>query len=168
MNREEKKALVENIQEIVSSNSCVLVCNYKGLKVSDANALRNGAREFEIGVKVAKNTLVKKSLENTKFSGISDFFKDQVLFVFANDEVSLAKFITKFDKEVEALSIVAGSFFDEVYKPEDVATLSKTPSLDESRAKIIGLLTASASKLVGVLNAPAQNVVGVLKAYSEK
>ena len=168
MNSQEKREVVKNIKELIDSSNCILICNYKGMKVSDFHNLRDGARQFDSSVRVAKNTLVKKSLENTKFDNIRDVFKDQVLFIASKDEVSLAKFVAEFEKQIENLSLIAGSFFGEVYQPKDVEALSKTPSLDESRARILSLLNSSASKLVAVLNAPTRNIVGVLKSYSEK
>ncbi|MCC7260278.1 MAG: 50S ribosomal protein L10, partial [Alphaproteobacteria bacterium] len=95
-------------------------------------------------------------------------FKGPTAVAYAKDEVTAAKVIVEFAKGNEKLQVLGGSLDGKKLSVSDVKALATMPSLDELRAKIIGLLNAPASKLVGVLQAPAGQVARVVGAYSKK
>ena len=52
--------------------------------------------------------------------------------------------------------------------PDAVKALASLPSLDELRAKIIGLVQAPATKIAQLANAPAAKLARVFGAYGAK
>ena len=168
MNIEEKKQVVESLKEDFLQTQAILLTHYSGLTVEQMTDLRNIAKNNNISVKVAKNSLVKFAIQDTKFINLSDHLNGPTLLIYADDIVSLTKLAVNFAKDNEFLKIKVGSYNDSIIDVEEVVKISKMLSLDEIRSKLIGLIQAPASKIVGVLQAPASNCARVIKAYSKK
>ncbi len=84
------------------------------------------------------------------------------------DPVAAAKVVVEFAKTNDKFEIVGGAMGANALDVEGVKALATLPSLDELRAKIVGLLVAPATKLATITQAPAGQLARVLKAYSEK
>ncbi len=169
MNREQKQQAVQNVKEICESSTTIIVAHNHGLTADSSFTLRNKARESGASVQVSKNTLTKIAAQGTDFEGLKDILTGPTVLIYSDDAVSPAKVANDFAKENEdKFTVLGGAFGTQILDVAGVSQLANTPSVDESRAKIVGLLTAGAAKLVGVLQAPAQNVVGVLNAKAEK
>jgi len=165
----QKKQFVEQTNEKFNNISILLVLGYQGLTVPKMEELRGKVRDAGATCQVAKNRLVKIALEGTSYNGISDLFTGPTAIAYSEgDPVGVAKAVVDFAKDNEKFSILGGGFGDKILNDAGITALSKMPSLNDLRAKIIGLLNAPATKIVGVLQAPARNVVGVVGAYSKK
>lgn len=167
MNRVEKKQVVESTRSMFESASSAVVVHYRGMSVADMTSLRTKAREHGVRVKVTKNTLTSIAANDTDYNVIAPLMKGPTAVMFGDDEVSPAKVAKDFSKGNENFKIVGGAFGGNLLDEEGVITLASMPSLDESRAKIVGLLNAPAGKLVGVLQAPAGKLARVFGAYSK-
>lgn len=157
MNREEKAQLLSELNELFSNSEMVVVSQYKGLTVSQISTLRNEIRKVGAGFKVTKNRITRLALKGTKFENLADLFVGPTAIAFANDPISAAKACVEFSKTNEKLIVIGGSMGAAVLTSAEVSYLATIPSLDELRAKIIGLLQA-----------PASQLARVTKAYSEK
>ena len=157
MNREEKADLLSELNGLFSNADIVLVSHYKGLTVQEVSDLRNRIRKAGAGFRVTKNRITRLALKGTKFEGIADLFKGPTAIAFANDPVSACKACVEFAKENEKLIVVGGAMGTGVLSIEEINRLATIPSMDELRAKIIGLLQA-----------PGAQLARVTKAYSEK
>jgi large subunit ribosomal protein L10 len=166
--RETKKQFVKSINQTLENVSVVLITHYHGLSVGKLTALRTEMREAGASFKVMKNSLAKIAIKDTEFESLNDMFTGPVGVVFATDAVALAKTLTKFSKENKELKIIGGMVDKSVVDEDTIKQLSTLPSLDELRAKMIGLINGPAAKLVGLLCAPAGQIARVLKANSEK
>ena len=87
---------------------------------------------------------------------------------FAADPVSAAKVATQYAKDNDKFTVVGGFMGQQVLDKASVTALATLPSLDQLRAKIIGLLQAPATKVAGVLQAPAGQLARVMGAYAAK
>lgn len=168
MDRTQKAAFVATMNAEFKTASSVVVAHYKGLTVKEISDLRRKVRASGATFKVTKNRLTQRALQGTAFENLSDLFKGPTAVAYANDEVAAAKAIVEFAKGNEKLQVLGGSLDGKKLSVSEVKALATMPSLDELRAKIIGLLNAPATKLVRVLQAPAGQVARVVGAYSKK
>ncbi len=157
MNREEKSQLLSELNELFSTSEIVVVSHYKGLTVQEVSELRDGIRKAGAGFRVTKNRITRLALKGTKFEGLTDLFKGPTAIAFANDPISACKACVEFAKNNEKLIVIGGAMGTGVLTLDEINKLATIPSLDELRAKIIGLLQA-----------PAAQLARVTKAYSEK
>ncbi len=157
MNREEKSQLLSELNELFSTSEIIVVSHYKGLTVQEVSELRDGIRKAGAGFRVTKNRITRLALKGTKFEGLADLFKGPTAIAFANDPISACKACVEFAKNNEKLIVIGGAMGTGVLTLDEINKLATIPSLDELRAKIIGLLQA-----------PAAQLARVTKAYSEK
>ncbi len=168
MNKTDKQNFVVNLKGELENANIIILAHYSGLTVTQVNLLRSSAKKQEVNVKVAKNSLIKLALENTDFSSLQDNLSGPTIMIFADNIVSAAKVLVDFAKKNEQLAIRTASFNKSLMSTEEIINLSKMPSLDEIRAKLIGLMSTPAQKLAYVLQAPASSFVRVIQAYSKK
>jgi large subunit ribosomal protein L10 len=157
VNREEKTELLGMLNEIFNNSESVVITEYLGLTVAEADELRNKIREAGASLRVTKNRIAKLAVKGTKFEALADLFKGPIAMAYANDPIAACKACVEFAKNNEKLVIIGGALSDKALTLNDIKQLASIPSMDELRAKIIGLLQAPASK-----------VARVCKAYSEK
>jgi len=143
-----KHEIVSEIKSILEDSSTVVVANFDSLTIEQSDELRQKARETGAGVRLTKNTLAKIAGAESKHSNIVDLFSGQSIFAYSTDPVAAAKIISDFAKaNKETFNIAGGSFEGDLLDADKVIALANTPSLDESRAKLVGLLVAPASKI---------------------
>ncbi len=157
MNREEKKQLLAELNELFNTAETIVVSHYKGLTVEEVSALRDNIRKVGAGFRVTKNRITRLALKGTKFEALSDLFVGPTAIAFANDPISACKACVEFAKTNEKLLVIGGAMGTGVLSVEEINRLATIPSMDELRAKIIGLLQA-----------PGAQLARVTKAYSEK
>ena len=157
MNREEKTELLNMLHEVLSNAESVVITEYLGLTVAEADELRNKVRDAGASLRVTKNRIARLAVKDTKFEGLADLFKGPVAMAYANDPIAACKACVEFAKNNEKLIIVGGALSDKALTLDEIKELAAIPSMDELRAKLVGLLQAPAAKLARVT-----------KAYSEK
>ena len=157
MNREEKTELLNALHEVFSNAESVVITEYLGLTVAEADELRNKVRDAGASLRVTKNRIARLAVKDTKFEGLADLFKGPVAMAYANDPIAACKACVEFAKNNEKLIIVGGALSDKALTLDEIKELAAIPSMDELRAKLVGLLQAPAAKLARVT-----------KAYSEK
>jgi large subunit ribosomal protein L10 len=119
-------------------------------------------------VKVAKNRLAKIALEGTDVASIVSLMKGPTLIAYSGDPVAAPKVAIEFAKTNEQFVILGGAMGKTALNPDGIKALAALPSLDELRAKIVGLLQAPATKVAQVVNAPAAKLARVVQAYASK
>jgi large subunit ribosomal protein L10 len=168
MDRAEKQEAVETLKGVFEGAGAVVVTHYLGLTVAEMTDLRGKLRQEGAQLKVVKNTLVKKALGGSVGEDGDALFKGPVAIAFAPDPVSAAKVATQYAKDNEKFSVIGGLMGQQVLDKKAVTSLAALPSLDQLRAKIVGLLQAPATKVAGVLQAPAGQLARVIAAYAAK
>jgi large subunit ribosomal protein L10 len=119
-------------------------------------------------VKVAKNRLARIALEGSDVATIASLLKGPTLIAFSGDPVAAPKVAVDFAKGHERFVILGGAMGRTALNPDGVKALAALPSLDELRAKIVGLVQAPATKVAQVVNAPAAKLARVVQAYAAK
>ena len=157
MNREEKTQLLAELNELFNTAETIVVSHYKGLTVEEVSQLRDNIRKVGAGFRVTKNRITRLALKGTKFEALTDLFVGPTAIAFANDPISACKACVEFAKTNEKLLVIGGAMGTGVLSIDEINRLATIPSMDELRAKIIGLLQA-----------PGAQLARVTKAYSEK
>ena len=168
MDRAEKKELVETLNAVFKAANVVVVAHYSGLTVAQMQILRKQMKQAGASVRVAKNRLAKIALEGTDVASIAPLLKGPTVIAFSGDPVAAPKVAVDFAKANEQFVILGGSMGKTALNLDGVKALAALPSLDELRAKIVGLIQAPATKIAQVVNAPAAKVARVVQAYASK
>jgi large subunit ribosomal protein L10 len=166
--RSEKRDFVQKLEDIYASSNSMVVVHYHGLSVSSLTKLRKALRANGVGFQVTKNTLSKIALNNEKLSSVASLFKGPTAVAYSEDPIAAAKGIMEFAKANDNLKIMGGMVDGCVLDVDGVSRLASLPSIDELRAKILGLLQAPAGKLLGTIQAPLSSVARVIGAYAKK
>ena len=167
MDRAEKKQLVATLSQVFSDASVVVVTRNHGLTVAQVNDLRGKMRAAGASYKVAKNRLARIALDGTDYSAISDLLVGPTALATSADPVAAAKAAVDFAKTNDKLEIVGGAMGSTVLDVDGIKALAALPSLNELRAKIVGLVQAPATKLAQLTSAPAGKLARVFAAYAD-
>jgi len=168
MDRAQKQEAIETLKGDFAGAGAVVVTHYMGLTVAEMTDLRGRLREQGAQLKVVKNTLATKALDGSVGEAGDALFKGPVAIAFGPDPVSAAKVATQYAKENEKFSVIGGMMGQQVLDKASISALATLPSLDQLRAKLIGLIQAPATKIAGVLQAPAAQLARVMSAYAAK
>jgi len=168
MDRAQKAAAVADLKQTFSEVGVVVVTRNLGLTVAQSTDLRTKMREAGATYKVSKNKLAKIALDGTDYLSLGDMLTGPVGLASSVDPVAAAKVVVDFAKTNDKLEIVGGSMGATALNVEGVKALATMPSLDELRAKIVGLIQAPAQKLASITQAPAGQLARVFGAYGAK
>ncbi|WP_425230389.1 50S ribosomal protein L10 [Sphingomonas sp.] len=173
MDRAQKAAAVAELKQTFSSVGVVVVTRNNGMTVAQSTRLRNAMREAGATYKVSKNKLAKIALDGTDYLSLGDLLTGPVGLATSIDPVAAAKVVVDFAKGNDKFEIVGGALKEQAggataLDLAGVQALATLPSLDELRAKIVGLIVAPATKLATITQAPAAQIARVLSAYAEK
>jgi len=165
MNRVQKKEYVESLNQSLGGAASVVVVHYKGLTVTEVTQLRAKLRAAGASFKVTKNTLARLAVKGTRYESLAEHLTGPTAIGYSDDPVAPAKALVDFANENDKLQLIAGAFGEDSLDVEGIKQLAKMPSLDELRAKIIGMLNTPATRIAGVLQAPAGQLARVCGAY---
>ncbi|RMF16305.1 MAG: 50S ribosomal protein L10 [Alphaproteobacteria bacterium] len=168
MDRAQKKEWVASLHDVFSAMPVVVVTHYQGLTVAEMSELRRRMREAGGHFKVTKNRLTKLALQGTPSEAIADLFQGPTAIGFSEDPVAAPKVLAKFAKENEKLVVLGGALEGRVLDADGVKALADLPSLDELRARLVGLLQTPAQRIASVLQAPGGQLARILSAHAEK
>ena len=168
VDRTSKENLVASLKGLFEGATLLVVTHQSGLSVAESTDLRRQMREAGAGFKVTKNRLARLALVGTKFEELAPLFTGPTAIATSQDPVAAAKVAVKFAKDNEKLVIVGGSLDSQVLDVDGVKALAALPSLDELRAKLVGMLQTPATRIAQVLNAPGGQIARVIAAHAEK
>ena len=168
MDRTQKSEAVAELNRTFNEVGVVVVTRNLGMTVAQSTALRNKMREAGASYKVSKNRLARIAAEGTPYAVLSDLLTGPTALATSTDPVAAARVINDFAKTNDKLEIVGGAMGGQVLDANGVKALASLPSLDELRAKLVGLIVAPATKIATITQAPAAQIARVLSAYAEK
>jgi len=168
MNKEKKKMYIEQMKDFFNKKSSILVTHYQGLTVKQIDKLRAEMRKHGILFKITKNRITKLALAGSKFKKLESLFTGPTAVAFSEDAITSAKILTIFAKSNSKLKIIGGIMEDEQLSVKDVEKIATLPTLNEARAKIVGILTAPAQKIMSILLAPGSKIAILALAKSKK
>jgi large subunit ribosomal protein L10 len=168
MDRSQKEALVKQMRKELSAATTVIVVQQNGLTVEEVSNLRRQIRENGSTYRVLKNTIARLAVRDTCIASIEPFFEGPTAVAYANDPVSAAKVIAKFSKTNPKISVLGGILEGKILNKTQIQFLADLPSVDELRARIVGLITAPATKIARVIQEPVGQLARLMNAYATK
>jgi len=171
LQRSKKEEQVAEISELFKNSKLTVLANYSGLGVKQMQELRKNAKENQTKLKVVKNRLVMKAMDQIDTYKDTDrsIFKEQLLFAFnSDDEVAPAQVLAGFAKKNKDLEFVGAITAEgEILSVDEVKYLAGLPSKDQLRGQLVGTLSAPLSGFVNVLSGNIRGFVNVLSARAE-
>ena len=137
MTKTQKAGIIEVLTDSFKDAQAVVLCDYKGLSVSDLEELRSIARSKDAKVQVVKNTLATIALKNVDLEGID--IKDTNIFVWGEDSVATSKVVSEFAKNNEKFVIKSAYIDREATDAAKVEAFAKLPGREE----LLGMLAAT-------------------------
>ena len=168
VDRAEKAVMVSTLNEVFSNTGVVVVAHYSGLSVAQMTTLRGRMKAAGASLKVAKNRLVKLALKGTDAEHISDLFQGPTVIAYSADPVAAPKVAADFARTNDKFVILGGAFGTTNLDAKGVEALATMPSLDELRARLVGMINTPATRIAAVLQAPAGQLARVFAAYAKK
>ena len=169
LNLDEKKAVVAEVSKQIENAQSIILAEYRGVDVGNMTSLRVKARNSGVYLKVLKNKLVKRAIEDTPFSLLSEDMVGPLVFGISDDPVSAAKVLNDFAKENDLFVIKSGAMPNEKMDVSAVKALASLPSRDELLAKLLGTMQAPIAKFVRTLNeVPSKFARGLAAVRDQK
>ncbi len=168
MNKGQKQNYIKEMTAQFQNSEAVLVTHYQGLTVKQLDDLRKQMKEHGIKFQITKNRITKLALKETKCKDLTNLFTGPTAVALSKDAITSAKILTKFSKENKSLKILGGIMGEEILDVAGVANVATLPTLDEARAKIVGILRSPAQKIASILLAPASKIAILALEKSKK
>jgi len=169
MARPEKIAQVDAVAAQINAARSIVLSDLTGLNVAKITELRRRCREAGVEIKVVKNTLAKRGVENTVAKDLAPYFEGPTAIAISRETENMAaKVLAKFASEHELPKLKAGFVDGNVIDAKGVLALSKLPAKDELVSQLLGAIEGPARNLLSVIQGPARNLASVLKQASEK
>ncbi len=168
MNKERKQNYINEMTTQFDSSEAVIVAHYQGLTVKQLDELRSKMREHGIIFKITKNRITKLALEKTRCKDLSNLFTGPTAVALSKDAITSAKILMNFSKENKNLKILGGIMGNDILDVAGVQNVATLPTLDEARAKIVGILRSPAQKIASILLAPGSKIAILALEKSKK
>ncbi len=168
MDRTEKREFVAALGQVFAETSMVVVTQNNGMTVAEVSDLRRRMRASGSTFKVAKNRLAALALDGTRFDGIKPMLKGPTALAWSMDPVAVAKAAVDFAKINERFVVIGGALGTQTLNADGIKALADLPSLNELRARLVGMVQTPATRIAGILQAPGGQLARVFGAYANK
>ncbi len=145
LNLNDKKAVVAEVSAKVASAQTIVVAEYRGIQVGHLTQLRAKARSQGVYLRVLKNTLARRAVEGTAFSGLASEMTGPLIYSISEDAVAAAKVISEFAKTNDKLVIRAGNYAGKPLDKAAVSALANIPSREVLISQLLGIMQAPVS-----------------------
>lgn len=168
MNKEGKQRVVEELNAAWSASSAGIVTHYRGLTVAQMGDLRRRLRQANVSMRVVKNTLARRAAEGTDFKAAEELFSGPVAIAYGSDPVGMAKALSEFSKEHEALEILGGVLEGKRVDVQGIKALASLPPREVLLAKLLGSMQSPISGFVRTLAEVPASFVRTLAAIRDQ
>jgi large subunit ribosomal protein L10 len=169
MNREQKAAQVEDLNQRFRATPLMILTDFKGSTVAEMDAVRRGCEKGGVYFQVVKNTLAVRALEGTGKERLGDHFRGNIGVMLAiEDAIATAKLVKQYVKENEKLVVRAGFFDGDVLDKKGVEAVAELPSKEELQSRLLATLQEGPRSLLSVLQAAPRDLLYVLRNHAAK
>ena len=155
--KEKKKEIYNNINKSVSDAASVVFVNFHGLSVAETTGLRKELRGEDVGYTVAKKTIIKRALDNSKAKGEQPQLDGELAIAYGEDLIAPARGVYEFQKtHKKKISILGGIFEGKFMDKEEMMEIATIPPVPVLRGMF-----------VNVINSPIQGLVIALSKIAE-
>ena len=168
MDRAGKERLVETLRATFEGAGAVVVAHYQGIAAAEATRLRRAMRAAGASFRVTKNSLAKRAVEGTPYAHMAELFAGPTAIAWSDDDpVAAARATVAAAKDNPYIVVLGGGLRATALDEAAVRNLASLPSLDELRARLVGVINAPATRVAGALQAPAGQLARVFKAHAD-
>ena len=169
MNREDKREVVADLQQRLRRAKVAILTRFSGLNVEKMTQLRRDLRKADVEYRIIKNTLFRLAIQGSPQEILSPHLEGPLAVAWSEkDPVSPAKILAKYSKDFNELQILVAASDGRLWDAKAIQGWVNLPSLEELRAKILGMIQAPATGMVRLFNTPGMQMAQVLKARSEQ
>lgn len=165
-----KQQVVAELTDSLQGATAVLVTDYRGLTVEQLTELRTELRKEGATLKVAKNTLIQRSVAGTSKETLNPILKGPTALLVAHqDPVAPVKALKTFLKKSKRNDDIRGGWLDgQFLSSAQVEAVADLPSIDVLRAQLAGAIASPLVKLVSALSQPGKQLVYTLDQIAEQ
>jgi len=169
LNRDEKAAIVADLNESFNRAKFSVVADYCGLTVSDLEKIRRDLRATSSEIRIAKNTLLKRAVADTSCESLANDFTGTTAIVMSYDDpVGPAKVLAKCAEDYDKLQLRSAVLDGEKITIDDMVALSKLPSKEILLGQLLSVMNGVPTAFVRVLSAVPQNLLYGLQAVKDQ
>tara|TARA_Y100000814_G_scaffold52235_1_gene32494 strand:- start:664 stop:1194 length:531 start_codon:yes stop_codon:yes gene_type:complete len=166
---EEKKQIVSEVNQAAASALSAVLADYRGINVDKLTELRKTARENQVYLRVVRNTLLRRAIEDTDFDCIKEVLEGPTLLAFSNEDPGAAARVLKdFAKENESFEIKALSVGGELLDANQIDVLAKLPTMDQARSMLMSVMLAPVTKLARTANEVPSKITRAVAAVRDR
>ncbi|MEJ2404765.1 MAG: 50S ribosomal protein L10 [Candidatus Thiodiazotropha sp.] len=168
LNLEQKKVIVAEVNDVASKAFSAVAAEYRGLTVEQMTLLRREARNNGVYLRVVRNTLAKRALENTEFACMQEGLTGPLLLAFSQEDPgSAARVIKDFAKDHKLLEVKMVSIGGKMLAPSELETLAKMPTYDQAVSMLMAVMKAPVEKLARTMKEVPGKLVRTVAAIKE-
>jgi len=166
---EDKKAIVAEVAGVAANAVSALAAEYRGLTVTEMNELRSKARDSGIYLRVVRNTLARRAVQDTDFSCLSDSLVGPLVLAFSENEPgAAARLFRDYCKKYEHLKVTAIAMSGQIYAPNKLEEVAKLPTRDEAISQLMAAMQAPIAQFVRTVAEPTGKLARTFAAYRDK
>ncbi len=166
---EDKKQIVSEVNEAANSALSAVLADYRGVTVDEMTELRKTARENNVYLRVVRNTLLKRAVENTEFECIKEVLIGPTILAFSQEDPGAAARVLKdFAKENNEFEIKALSVGGKLLDASEIDILAKLPTYDQAVSMLMSVMLAPVTKLARTFNEVPSKVTRAVAAVRDQ
>ena len=166
---EDKKAIIAEVSDVASKAVSAAAADYCGLTVAEMTQLRTKARENGIYLRVVRNTLAKRALENSEFSCMSEKLVGPMFLAFSyEDPGAVARLLKDAARSYEKLTISVLALGGKLIDAKDIDVMASLPTRDQAIATLMRTMNAPVTQLARTLAEPYAMLVRTVAAIRDK
>jgi large subunit ribosomal protein L10 len=169
--KEDKELVVAELTERLRTAETLIVADYRGLTMTEIDALRGQLLEQGARFSVVKNTLTRRAAEAAGADALLALLEGPTAIAFleaGGDPVAVAKTLAEAGRRTRVLAIRGGVLEGRAMSAEEVESLATLPPAEILRGQVLGAIIAPLTALVGLVTAPLQNLHGLIDARIEQ
>lgn len=168
LNFAQKQAIVAEVAEVASTAFSAVAAEYRGISVEDMTALRVEARNSGVYLRVVKNTLARRAVQDTEFECMADGLTGPLLLAFSQEDPGAAARVLKdFAQENDKLKVTLVSIGGQMLAPSELETLAKMPTYDQAVSMLMSVMQAPIQKLTQTMNEVPGKLVRTIAAIRD-
>lgn len=165
---EDKKLIVAELSDVASCAIAAGAAEYRGLSVAEMSSLRDKARKMGIYLKIVRNTLARRALENSEFACMLDVLSGPIFLAFAKEEPgAVARLLKEAAGSNDKLQVRALALGGKLYPAGALSAIADLPSREQALAGLMSVMKAAITKLVRTMAEPYAQLTRAVAAVAE-